>query len=97
MEEGSYVVPKHLDDPPMYLIWDADEALAFLIPFCVLLIYQAFIVGLIIGVVCMRALGQLKAVGGTQLIRHGVYWYTPSDWWFKFTYTPPSHRREFIG
>lgn len=97
METGSYVVPKHLDDPPMYLIWDADEALAFLIPFCIFLIYQALIIGTLVGLVGMRSVGQLKSIGGTQLIKHCIYWYTPSEWWFPFKYTPKSYCREFIG
>ncbi|WP_127476676.1 type IV conjugative transfer system protein TraL [Sulfurivermis fontis] len=100
-EEESHVIPKHLDDPPMYLMWDADEAWAFLGPLFVVLAFTPSLVNLILGGVLgffsMRTLARIKATGGKQLIKHALYWYTPTEAWFKFRRTPPSDVREFVG
>ncbi|PKM44771.1 MAG: type IV conjugative transfer system protein TraL [Gammaproteobacteria bacterium HGW-Gammaproteobacteria-1] len=99
--DESHIIPKHLDDPPMYLLWDADEAWTFLGPvFMVLALAPSFInivLGGVMGFFAMHTLARIKAAGGKQLIRHALYWYTPTEAWFKFARTPTSDVREFIG
>ncbi|MDY0038556.1 MAG: type IV conjugative transfer system protein TraL [Zoogloea oleivorans] len=101
MSEESHIIPKHLDDPPMYLMWDADEAYAFLGPVFLVVAFSPslmnFLLGGILGFFSMRTLARIKSAGGKQLIRHALYWYTPTDAWFKFRRTPSSDVREFVG
>jgi len=101
MADESHIIPKHLDDPPMYLMWDADEAWAFLGPVMMVVAFSPslvnFLLGGVMGFFAMRTLGRIKSAGGKQLIRHALYWYTPTDAWFKFVRTPPSDIREFSG
>jgi conjugal transfer pilus assembly protein TraL len=97
VDTDNFVIPKHLDDPPMFLLWDSDEACAFLVPFIGCMMYRSFFIGLGVGLVCMHILGRVKAQGGKQLLKQALYWYTPSQWWFNCTVTPASHYREFIG
>ncbi len=101
MSEESHIIPKHLDDPPMYLMWDADEAYAFLGPVFLVVAFSPslmnFLLGGILGFFSMRTLARIKSAGGKQLHQHALYWYTPTDAWFKFRRTPSSDVREFVG
>jgi len=100
MSEENHIIPRHLDDPPMYLLWDADEAWAFLGPVFLVVAFSPslvnFLLGGALGFFAMRTLARIKVAGGRQLIKHAFYWYTPTDAWFKFKRTPPSHLREFV-
>jgi hypothetical protein len=49
MSEENHIIPKHLDDPPMYLMWDADEAYAFLGPVFVVVTLSPSLVNFLIG------------------------------------------------
>jgi type IV conjugative transfer system protein TraL len=101
MSEESHIIPKHLDDPPMYLMWDADEAYAFLGPVFVVVTLSPslvnFLIGGVLGYFTSRTLASIKYAGGKQLIKHALYWYTPTDACFKFKRTPNSDVREFAG
>jgi type IV conjugative transfer system protein TraL len=101
MSEESHTIPKHLDDPPMYLMWDADEAYAFLGPVFIVVALSPslmnFLIGGILGYFTSHALARIKSAGGRQLIKHALYWYTPTDAWFKFRRTPGSDIRELVG
>lgn len=81
----------------MFLFWDLDEALAFLIPFMFLMLYGMVFVGAVVGFSAMHYFGKLKAMGGKQLAKHILYWYTPAEVWFRLRRTPPSYIREYIG
>jgi conjugal transfer pilus assembly protein TraL len=97
VQKENYIIPRHLDDPPMFFMWDMDEALAFLVPFMFLLLYGMVFVGVVSGLLAMRFFGKIKAMGGKQLAKHILYWYTPAEAWFRLKRTPPSYIREFIG
>jgi type IV conjugative transfer system protein TraL len=101
MDTDNHIIPKHLDDPAMYLMFDADEAYAFLAPVAVVLAFSrtalSFATAACLGYFAMRTLARIKATGGKQLIQHALYWYLPTEAWFKFVRTPSSDIREFIG
>jgi conjugal transfer pilus assembly protein TraL len=101
MNDESHIIPKHLDDPPMYFLWDADEAAAFVVPMVVSLAFSPSLLNLLlgggVGFFSMRFLGRIKSAGGKQLIKHAIYWFVPTKAWFNFKRTPSSDVREFIG
>lgn len=101
MSDESNTIPKHLDDPAMYFMWDADEAAAFIGPVVIVMAFAPSLfhlaLGGALGAATMHTLARIKSSGGKQLIKHALYWYTPTEAWFRFRRTPPSDVREFIG
>ncbi len=95
MDQEHYLIPRRLDDPPQFFLWDADEAV--LVIFFVLLgaLLGQIIVGAIIGLLLARTFTRVKAEGGRGIIPRFLYWYTPSQWWFRSRC--PSHVREYLG
>lgn len=91
------MIPRTLDDPPLFFLWQADEAMLVVVGtiFGALMGKVLILVGLAVGIWGARSLGTLKAEGGRGLLIRALYWYTPSDWWFPSL--TPSHIREYIG
>ncbi len=100
--EENYRIPVHLDAPPMFLLWEADEAWSFFIPLLAAFSMSsspilALVGGGTVGFACMQAMAHIKANGGKQLFRQATYWFLPSHMIYKFRRTPESHIREYIG
>lgn len=95
MDIEHYLIPRHLDAPPMFLIFEADTAAIFLGCLFFGLMFQAVLVFAPIGLVLARAYARLKAEGGRGIFVQTMYWYTPSKLWLRRT--PPSWIREYIG
>jgi len=95
MEMERYMIPRHLDDPPMVFMWDADEAGTFMFLMLFGALFQQFIAGVILGLLTSRALARIKQAGGRGLILRFLYWYTRSDLWIKCR--APSFMREYAG
>ncbi|HHC71853.1 MAG TPA: type IV conjugative transfer system protein TraL [Thiotrichales bacterium] len=100
--EENYRIPLYLDAPPMFLLWEADEAYAFFIPLLAAFSmssnpFLALAAGGGVGLACMQAMAHVKANGGKQLFRQAAYWFLPSHHIYRFRRTPESHVREFIG
>jgi len=96
--EERFYIPRTLDDPPMFLLWHFDTAAVFLV--CVILFSilgsgTMFVLGCVSGMGLSRAYSELKQEGGRGLLIRVLYWYTPSEWWFRSS--APSHVREYIG
>lgn len=89
------MIPRHLDDPPMVFMWDADEAGTFMFLTLFGALFQQFIAGVILGVLTARALARIKQAGGRGLILRFLYWYIRSDLWIKCR--APSFVREYAG
>ncbi len=95
MDEAHFLIPRRLDDPPQFFLWDADEAV--LVIFFVLLgaLLGLIVPGAVIGLLLARGFTRVKAEGGRGIIPRFLYWYTPSQWWFRSR--APSHVREYLG
>ncbi len=80
-----YLVPRRLDDPPQFFMWDADEAvlvIAAAILFSVAGNGLGFLAGAALGLFAARGLATLKLQGGLGTIKAFLWWYTWSDpWW----------------
>lgn len=87
-------VPRKLDAPAKFLLWDFDQVAAAAAGFGIGIIVNLLLIGALASVVCMWAYVRLKAGRHPRYGLHCLYWHTP----FKtFKRTPPSSRRRFIG
>ena len=92
-----FAIPRTLDDPPLFFLWSADEAMIVIIGtvFGAMLGKVMILVGLAVGIGSARSFARLKSEGGRGLLIRALYWYTPPDWWFASA--TPSHVREYVG
>ena len=90
-----YWIPRTLDDPPLFFIWEFDSAAVFLLSFMLGLVADQFILGVTVGFLLTKGYVKLKEEGGLGLLQRFMYWHTPSEWWL--TKSTPSHKREYIG
>lgn len=95
-DDNSYWIPRTLDAPVLFFMWEADSAVIFL-TWTILGAVMGGI-GLLFGVAVgwgfARGYVQLKEEGGKGLILKILFWFTPSQWASKRN---PSHIREHIG
>ena len=95
MLDEDYWIPRHLDAPSLFFIWDADNAVIVIAFIFIGALLNMLSVGVVLAIIFGRGYARLKEEGGRGLLMKILYWYTPSDWWLTKRY--PSHRREFIG
>lgn len=95
MDESQYWIPRNLDAPPLFFLWELDSAMIVLV--CLIFggLLNMFMVGVLLAYVLGRGYQQLKEEGGRGLITKVLYWYTPSDVWLGSHL--PSSRREYVG
>jgi len=94
MNEEDYWIPRQLDAPNLFFMWDADNAMIVIVFIFLGGMMNMFFVGIVLAIIFGRAYARLKEEGGRGLLVKILYWYTPSDWWL--TKKLPSHVREFI-
>lgn len=92
-----YRIPKYLDAPERYLFWTVDEAIALLAPLSIGLLAGHFMLGLVLGPLCMMGLKRLKGNQGDQVIVQAFYWYLQTPLGPRFKVVPPSGIREYLG
>ncbi len=90
-----YWIPRTLDAPPLFFIWEADNAMLFIFWVIMGAVINMFWLGLFFAVLFSRGYARLKEEGGKGLIMKILYWYTPSDIWL--SRRMPSHIREYFG
>ena len=86
-----YLVPRRLDDPPQFFLWDADEAVLVItgaVLFSVAGDGLGFLVGAALGLLAARGLATLKLQGGIETIKAFLWWTTWSEPWWR-----PKNRR----
>jgi len=68
VDASHFLIPRRLDDPPQFFLWDADEAV--LVIFFVLLgaLLGLIIPGAVIGWLLARGFIRIKAQGGRGII-----------------------------
>lgn len=88
-------IPRRLDDPPKFLLWDFDVVLVFLI-FAGLgiVVNFPFVLGGL-GLAAAYGLNKARAGRSRGYLLHLLYWHLPLR--FGFRRTPPSAVRHFIG
>ncbi|MCB9063245.1 MAG: type IV conjugative transfer system protein TraL [Halobacteriovoraceae bacterium] len=91
----SFYIPRNLDAPPLFFIWEADTALLYLTIIILSLAMNMFVMGLLLAIVVGRGYSKLKEQEGNGLFIKMIYWFTPSKIISK-NYLP-SHIREYIG
>ena len=93
--EDSFIIPRNLDAPPLFFIWEIDTALIYVVILILSLAMDMLFVGIVLAIAAGRGYAKLKEEGGSGLILKMLYWFTPSGWMTK-NYLP-SHIREYIG
>jgi len=95
MDAEHYWIPRTLDAPNLFFLWEADSALLFMAVVFMFSLMSMFLIGLVMGVIAIKLLARIKEEGGKGLFLRVLYWYTPSDLWFNDDRA--SHLREFLG
>lgn len=95
MDQEHYLIPRRLDDPVQFFFWDADEAILVIFLTLMGALLGQILVGIAVGLLLSRAFARVKADGGRGVITRFLYWYTPSQWWFRGR--AASHVREYVG
>lgn len=95
MREDDFWIPRTLDAPSLFFIWEADIAFVYIIWFIMGGVLNMYLLGITFALVFGRGYVRLKEEGGKGLILKLLYWFTPSDLWISKSL--PSHFREFIG
>jgi len=94
MLDKKYYVPRHLDDPPKFLLWSLDEAMVLLVPFIIGVLLSQVVIGMVLGVLSMLMVRRLKSKEGSNILFSLLYWHFPIN---RFSHTPPSYIRTYIG
>jgi len=94
MLDEKYYIPKHLDDPPRFLLWTMDEAIVLMAPFMLGIIFSHVLLALMVGASLLLGMKKIKGNEGPNFLFNVMYWYLPLR---HFKRTPPSFIREFVG
>lgn len=96
MSQEKFYIPKHLDDPAKFLLWQIDEAVAFILPLFFGFMIGKGLISLFVAIICFHCWRRVKGVGGKNLIRSLIFWYYPKSI-LGLKATPESRTRNFIG
>ena len=96
MSQEKFYIPKHLDDMPKFLLWNVDEALAFIIPLFFGFMLGKGLIGLFVAVLCFHFWKKVKGAGGQNFIKYLIYWNYPKSV-LGLVATPDSAIRNYIG
>lgn len=94
MNDEDFLMPRTLDDPPLFFVWEFDSASFFIFWVLMGLVINMFVLGLFMAIIFARGYARLKEEGGKGLIIRVIYWFTPSDW---CSTRYQAWKREFIG
>ena len=93
MDAERFLIPRYLDAPPMFLIWEADTIAVAASFLCLGILVAQFALFGAIGLVMARLYSRMKSSGGRGVLVHLLYWYTP----LLGSARMPSHVRQFVG
>ena len=86
-------IPRTLNAPPMFFIWESDTAMIYIIFIILGAVMNMFLLGLFMAEISRRMYLKVKAEGGRGLIVRLLYWYTPIN----LSAGINSEYREFYG
>lgn len=96
MNMDKYYIPRYLDEPLKIAFLTIDEILLLTLPILSsLFLFNAPVIGLLIGGSLVALLKTIKGNEGHYFIYHLAYWYLPQL--IKFRSTPSSYMREILG
>lgn len=95
MSDNSFYLPQYLDEPPRFLLWTMDEALAFFLPLFIAMIFNHPSLGLGLGVFAMIGLKKFKSKLGNGHYKRWLYWHFPYALYLRAT--PSALIREYLG
>ena len=93
--DDDYWIPRNLDAPPLFFLWEADSAMLVIFFLIIGGLLNMFFLGVVLAIVFGRGYAHLKEEGGRGLIMKILFWYTVSELWLSKRF--PSHIREYIG
>ena len=91
---NNYWIPRQLDAPPLFFLWEADTVVIVVI-LMMMGLMTSVILGMGLSYLCARGYVRLKEEGGAGLIVRLAYWFTPSDVFISKKL--PSYIREYVG
>lgn len=97
MDELTYYVPRHLDDPAKLLWWDIDEFLTAIGGLAVGMTAGSLALSILCAVGGVLLLSRIKAGGGPGYVKRLCYWYCDGSQTLGLKRTPPSYIREYVG
>lgn len=96
MSEKNYYVPKHLDDPPKALWFDADEVVVFaviILPGIIMKNFTFFVLFFTLAILVTYQYAKIKSGKVKGFLIHFIYWAIG----IKLKRIPESHIREISG
>ncbi len=95
MKAEATKIPRRLDDPLKFLLWDADVVGILFFAMGIGIITGFVVSMLIIGIGLTYGWSKFKSGKHKWFMLHGIYWILGMDLGAKRT--PKSHVREFLG
>ncbi len=95
MDIDDYWIPRELDSPALFFIWDFDVAAIVILIVVLAIVLDMFVFGLAFAYIVKRIYVQIKNEGGDGFLSKVIYWYFPL-----YLYDCPrlpSSIREYIG
>lgn len=90
-------IPKSLDSPEKFLIWELDQAVIALMLLVFGIMAGQLLPGLIVGCLAAWQYGRLKSGKHPRFALHLMYWWLPGKILVRTRVTPPSDIRYFLG
>ncbi|EAT10689.1 type IV conjugative transfer system protein TraL (plasmid) [Bermanella marisrubri] len=89
----NYWIPRTLEDPPLFFVWEMDTAVVFLTSMIIFLLFSSPIIGFFVSLWLSKSYARVKEQGGVSLFGSFLYWYLPVDLSKRY----PSFIREYVG
>jgi len=96
-ETEEFWIPRTLDDPNLFFIWEMDSAMIFLSCAFIGIVISSITLGIVAGFFATKGYAKLKEEGGRGLLVKFLYWFFPSEFNFGIGKKIPSHIQEYIG
>lgn len=90
-------IPKTLDNPPRWGVWDMYQGIIFFLLFGLGVVMHQMLAGLIVGALAVTIYRKMSKGGARGILNHAIYWYTPFTGTGKKKTLPPSSTRHFLG
>ena len=77
MDYNETHIPRNLNAPPMFFIFESDIAVGYIAIILVFSVMNMFIVGFFFAEMFRRGYSRIKNEGGRGLIMRMLFWFTP--------------------
>lgn len=74
MSEEALALPRHVDEPPVMLMWTSDEIGAFFLLFITGFMLEQVIISLILGYFAVKLMRRFKNTKPNGYLIHILYW-----------------------